>query len=77
MSWTGTPDFVLSLGTLASNKVSKVEEVPSAARVEVWANQLALVREVDGGADIAMLAELTPSTLASIYVCISTKSPER
>lgn len=60
LSWTGTPDFVLSLGTLASNKVSKVEEVPSAARVEVWANQLALVREVDGGADIAMLAELTP-----------------
>jgi thiol-disulfide isomerase/thioredoxin len=59
MSWRGTPDFVLSLGTLASNKVSKVEEVPSAARLEVWANQLALVREVDGGADIAMLSDLS------------------
>ncbi len=58
LSWSGTPDFVLSLGTLASNRVSRVEEVPSAARLEVWANQLALVREVDGGADIAMLAEL-------------------
>ena len=58
LSWSGTPDFVLSLGTLANNRVSRVEEVPSAARLEVWANQLALVREVDGGADIAMLAEL-------------------
>jgi thiol-disulfide isomerase/thioredoxin len=59
MSWRGAPDFVLSLGTLASNKVSKVTEVPSAARIEVWANQLALVREVDGGADIAMLSDLS------------------
>ncbi len=59
LSWRGAPDFVLSLGTLATNKVSKVEEVPSAARLEVWANQLALVREVDGGADIAMLSDLS------------------
>ncbi len=59
MSWRGDPDFVLSLGTSANNKVSKVEEVPSAARLEVWANQLALVREVDGGADIAMLSDLS------------------
>lgn len=71
LSWSGTPDFVLSLGTLASNRVSKVEEVPSAARLEVWANQLALVREVDGGADIAMLAELNsvnPRIELSLYL---------
>lgn len=59
MSWRGAPDFVLSLGTSANNQVSRVEEVPSAARLEVWANQLALVREVDGGADIAMLSDLS------------------
>ena len=71
LSWNGTPDFVLSLGTLASNRVSKVDEVPSAARLEVWANQLALVREVDGGADIAMLAELNsvnPRVELSLYL---------
>ncbi|MCA9131964.1 MAG: TlpA family protein disulfide reductase [Planctomycetales bacterium] len=59
LSWQGSPDFVMSFGTLASNLVSKPEEVPSAARLEVWDRQLALVREVDGGADIAMLADLT------------------
>jgi thiol-disulfide isomerase/thioredoxin len=59
MSWRGAPDFVLSLGTLASNRVSKLTEIPSAARIEVWANQLALVREVEGGADIAMLSDLS------------------
>jgi len=59
MSWRGAPDFVLSLGTSANNKVSKVDEVPSAARLEVWANQLALVREVDREADIAMLSDLS------------------
>lgn len=61
MTWRGAPDFVLSFGTLATNRVSKVEEVPSAARLEVWDKQLALVREVDGGADIAMLSDLSGS----------------
>ncbi len=71
LSWRGPPDFVFSFGTLASNLVSKVEEVPSAARLEVWADQLALVREVDGLADIAMLSELNsvnPRFDLSIYL---------
>ncbi len=61
LSWRGTPDFVISLGTPLSLSGLKSEEIPSAARLEVWANQLALVREVDGGADIAMLADLSES----------------
>ncbi len=71
LSWRGVPDFVMSFGTLATNQVSKIEEVPSAARLEVWDKQLALVREVDGGADIAMLSVLSdsnPRVELSIYL---------
>lgn len=59
LSWSGTPDFVLSMGSSANNKVSRAEQVPAAARLEVWDKQLALVREVDGGADIALVSDLT------------------
>lgn len=71
LSWKGSPDFVLSMGTLASNKVSRPEEIPAAARLEVWDRQLALVREVEGGADIAMLSELNntnPRVELTVYL---------
>lgn len=59
LSWKGVPDFVFSFGTAANNRGSRVEQVPAAARLEVWDKQLALVREVDGGADIALISDLT------------------
>lgn len=62
LSWRGVPDFVFSFGTSATNRVSPAEQVPAAARLEVWDKQLALVREVDGGADIALISDLTGSS---------------
>lgn len=59
LSWKGVPDFVFSFGTTATNGISPAEQVPAAARLEVWDKQLALVREVDGGADIALISDLT------------------
>jgi thiol-disulfide isomerase/thioredoxin len=61
MSWKGSPDFVLSLGTNPSKSPSASEPVLAAARLEVWDKQLALLREVDDSADIELLAELAPS----------------
>lgn len=58
LSWQGSPDFVISFATTASNRVSKADQVPAAARLEVWDKQLALVREVTGGADISIVSEL-------------------
>ncbi len=58
LAWRGTPDFVVSLGTWATTNL-KADEIVAAARLEVWPNQLAVVREVDGGADIAMLSDLS------------------
>lgn len=71
LSWKGVADFVVSFGTLANNKISRIEEIPAAARLEVWDKQLALVREVDGGADIALISDLTganPRIELTIYL---------
>ncbi|MEM7475911.1 MAG: TlpA disulfide reductase family protein [Planctomycetota bacterium] len=58
MTWTGDPDFVFSFGTSAKNIVSRADQVPAAGRLEVWDKQLALVREVEGGADVALVSDL-------------------
>lgn len=58
--WKGDPNFVISFGTLMTSTAGKIE-VASAAKLEVWDKQLALVREVDAGADIDMLSDLSPA----------------
>ncbi|MFN3193227.1 MAG: TlpA family protein disulfide reductase [Aureliella sp.] len=58
LAWDDSPDFVLSFCTAAASRTSRVEQVSAAARLEVWDKQLALVREVEGGADIALVTDL-------------------
>lgn len=59
LSWRGVPNFVLSLGTMASNLVSPIEEVPAAARLEVFDQELVLLRELEDEAAIALLSDLS------------------
>ena len=54
LSWTRTPDFVLSLGT---SKNSKAGDSDAAVRLEIWDGDLAMVREVGGNADVALIAD--------------------
>ncbi len=54
LSWTRTPDFVLSLGC---NKDSKGGDNDAAVRLEIWDGDLAMVREVGGNADVALIAD--------------------
>ncbi|MEZ6138805.1 MAG: TlpA disulfide reductase family protein [Pirellulaceae bacterium] len=61
LSWEGSPDFVLSLGTKAGAASNPTDAPLAAARLEVWDKQLALVREVGDIADIELLAELSPA----------------
>ncbi len=58
LSWRGVADFVFSLGTPDVKSMSG-GQIPAAARLEVWDKQLALVREVPGNADIALISDLT------------------
>ncbi|MEC8554103.1 MAG: TlpA disulfide reductase family protein [Planctomycetota bacterium] len=62
IAWEGAPDFVLSLGTTATNKVSSPEDVPAAARLEVWDQQLVLIRnttfEGQEVADVTLVADI-------------------
>ncbi len=58
LSWTGTPEFVLSLGVGVTGKGAKVADSTVTTKLEIWDKQLVLVREVDGNADIAMLTDL-------------------
>lgn len=59
LSWKGVADFVFSFGTQAMNRASPTDQIPAAARLEVWDKQLALVREVPGNADIALLSDIS------------------
>ena len=65
IAWEGSPDFVLSLGTTATNKVSTPEDVPAAARLEVWDQQLVLIRntvfEEQEVADVTLVADIDTS----------------
>ncbi len=54
LSWTRTPDFVLSLGC---TKDSKGTDNDAAVRLEIWDGDLAMVREVGGNADVALIAD--------------------
>lgn len=54
LSWTRTPDFVLSLGC---SKDSKSGDSDAAVRLEIWDGDLAMVREVGGNADVALIAD--------------------
>ncbi len=54
LSWTRTPDFVLSLGC---SKDSKGGDNDAAVRLEIWDGDLAMVREVGGNADVALIAD--------------------
>ena len=56
LSWTRTPDFVLSLGC---SKDSKGGDNDAAVRLEIWDGDLAMVREVGGNADVALIADYT------------------
>ena len=53
LSWTGTPNFVLDIGA----QKNRTEASAAATRVEVWKNDVVLVREQEGGADVAVLGE--------------------
>lgn len=54
LSWTRTPDFVLSLGC---GKDSKGGDNDAAVRLEIWDGDLAMVREVGGNADVALISD--------------------
>lgn len=54
LSWTRSPDFVLSLGCA---KDSKAGDNEAAVRLEIWDGDLAMVREVGGNADVALIAD--------------------
>jgi thiol-disulfide isomerase/thioredoxin len=54
LSWTRTPDFVLSLGCA---KDSKGSDNDAAVRLEIWDGDLAMVREVGGNADVALISD--------------------
>ena len=54
LSWTRTPDFVLSLGCA---KDSKGGDNDAAVRLEIWDGDLAMVREVGGNADVALISD--------------------
>lgn len=58
LTWTGDPDFVVILGALDAKGVERMEELPAAARIEVWKGKLMLVRETDNGTDLAPLQDL-------------------
>lgn len=72
LSWNGVPDFVFSFGTSADAPVSEgSSSFPAAARMEVWDKHLAIVREVPGDADIALVTDLAhsnPQVELSIYI---------
>jgi len=53
LSWTRTPDFVLSLGCTKDSK----GDSDAAVRLEIWDGDLAMVREVGGNADVALIAD--------------------
>lgn len=55
LSWTGKPDFALSLGVGAKDAVSGY-------RIEVWEDQLVALRETAQEADLAALEELQAGT---------------
>jgi len=59
ISWRGAPEFVLSLGSKVVGKLTRVADPTATTKIEVWDKQLVLVREVEGSADIAMLADLS------------------
>ncbi len=59
LSWRGAPEFVLSLGSKVVGKLTRVADPTATTKIEVWDKQLMLVREVEGSADIAMLADLS------------------
>lgn len=54
LSWTRSPDFVLSLGC---SKDSKGTDNDAAVRLEIWDGDLAMVREVGGNADVALISD--------------------
>ncbi len=56
LSWTKSPEFVLSLGC---NKDSKVDDNQAAVRLEIWDGALAMVREVGGSADVALISNFS------------------
>lgn len=63
LTWkTGSPDFVVALGTDRSATEARAEDVDSAARLEVWDREFALVRETDGNADIEILEKMRPAS---------------
>ena len=71
LTWSGVPDFVISFGTDHNTNSGNVNSLSAAARLEVWERQLAIVREVDGGADIALVSDLkdvNPRIELTLYI---------
>ena len=64
---------MLSLGTAATNKVSAPEDIPAAARLEVWDQQLVLIRnttfEGQEVADVTLVAHLIGGTITGDGRC--------
>ncbi len=58
LSWTGEPNFIVSLGTKTIEVGQKSLEEGATSKLEVWDKQLVLVREAGGQADVTMLDDL-------------------
>ncbi|GIW99107.1 MAG: hypothetical protein KatS3mg111_2440 [Pirellulaceae bacterium] len=62
LSWKNLPDFLFLFGTDAVHVDPRRDSVSCAARLEVWDNQLALVREVGPQSDLQLLPDpLSPT----------------
>ncbi|MGN6547249.1 MAG: TlpA family protein disulfide reductase [Aureliella sp.] len=56
LSWSGVPDFTLSLG--CARPAQPTDRISAAVSLEVWNEQLVIVRETPDAADIAVLGDL-------------------
>lgn len=67
LSWTREPDFSISLGCDADGK----NEKEAAVRLEIWDGDLAIVRESDSSADLALVSNLSKEdNRLDMIICI-------
>jgi len=70
LTWNGTPNFVIVLGTTQTTFKTRIEEAKASARLEVWNDKLVLVRETDISSDVVSLLDLSNLIVKQVRINI-------
>ena len=70
LTWNGTPNFVIALGTMKTTFPNRIEEAKASARLEVWNSKLVLVRETDMSTEVVFLLNLSKPSVKQIRINI-------